>query len=248
MLRLASRTCLSFVEDMTTIRAVLVEDDEKICALLSSYLQNHNFEVTSVNDGADAAVIIIEQQPDIVILDLMLPNADGFSIYRQIKSSFSGKILFLTASEDDMDQVAALEMGADDFVNKPVQPRVLLARLRMLLRRKDDRQIVLSEPQLRIFGELQLDNSRKQCQLNNQNIKLTSSEFDLLWLLASHAEEILTREFLVKTLRGIEYDGIDRSMDNKVVVLRKKLGDNPALPRKIITVRNKGYLFVPDRW
>ncbi len=248
MLRLTSSACLSFVEDMTTIRAVLVEDDEKICALLSSYLQNHHFEVTSVSDGADAAAIIIEQQPDIVILDLMLPNADGFTIYRQIKSSYNGKILFLTASEDDMDQVAALEMGADDFVNKPVQPRVLLARLRMLLRRKDDRQAVQSAPQMLNFGELSLDNSRKQCRLNSENIKLTSSEFDLLWLLACHAEEVLSREFLVKTLRGIEYDGIDRSMDNKVVVLRKKLGDNPALPRKIITVRNKGYLFVPDRW
>ncbi|MFT5879058.1 MAG: two-component system response regulator RstA [Moritella sp.] len=248
MVNLPSNTFLLPMDDMPNIRAVLVEDDEKICELLSCYLTNHHFDVTCVNDGGNAAVTIIEQQPDIVILDLMLPNADGFTIYRQIKSSYRGKVVFLTASEDDMDQVAALEMGADDFVTKPVQPRVLLARLRMLLRRKTEKQAPHHEPKKISFGELELDDSRKQCRLNNQDIKLTSSEFDLLWLLASHAEEILTREYLVKTLRGIEYDGIDRTIDNKVVVLRKKLGDNPALPRKIITVRSKGYLFVPDRW
>jgi len=233
---------------MTNIKAVLVEDDDKICALLSCYLENNNFDVTCVNDGGDAADIIIAQQPDIVILDLMLPNADGFTIYRQIKPAYQGKILFLTASEDDFDQVMALEMGADDFVIKPVQPRVLLARLRMLLRRKDDPQTTPSAPKTISFGELHLDKPRKQCQLADSDIKLTSSEFDLLWLLADHAEEVLSREYLVKTLRGIEYDGFDRTIDNKVVVLRKKLGDNPSLPRKIITVRNKGYLFVPDRW
>ncbi|TEW53647.1 response regulator [Psychromonas sp. RZ22] len=233
---------------MTNVRAVLVEDDEKICELLSCYLSNNNFDVTCVNDGAEAAAVIITQQPDIVILDLMLPNADGFTIYRQIKPSYQGKTLFLTASEDDFDQVTALEMGADDFVSKPVQPRVLLARLRMLLRRQNNLVTPTLDPNQINFGELSLDKQRKQCLLSNLNIKLTSSEFDLLWLLSSHAEEVLSREFLVKTLRGIEYDGVDRTIDNKVVILRKKLGDNPALPRKIITVRGKGYLFVPERW
>ncbi|WP_019613807.1 response regulator [Psychromonas ossibalaenae] len=233
---------------MTNIKAVLVEDDLKICELLSSYLQNNHFDVTCINDGANAAAVIIAQQPDIVILDLMLPNADGFTIYRQIKSLYHGKILFLTASEDDLDQVMALEMGADDFVNKPVQPRVLLARLRMLLRRDNEQKTAAPIGKSIHFGDLHLDNQRKQCCLADADIKLTSSEFDLLWLLASHAEEVLSREYLVKTLRGIEYDGIDRTIDNKVVILRKKLGDNPALPRKIITVRSKGYLFVPERW
>ncbi|WP_028865339.1 response regulator [Psychromonas aquimarina] len=233
---------------MTNTTAVLVEDDQKICELLSSYLHNNHFDVTCINDGADAAAVIIAQQPDIVILDLMLPNADGFTIYRQIKSLYHGKILFLTASEDDLDQVMALEMGADDFVNKPVQPRVLLARLRMLLRRGNEEKTAAPISKNINFGDLHLDNQRKQCRLADVDIKLTSSEFDLLWLLASHAEEVLSREYLVKTLRGIEYDGIDRTIDNKVVILRKKLGDNPALPRKIITVRSKGYLFVPERW
>lgn len=234
---------------MTNVRAVLVEDDEKICELLSSYLSNKNFDVTCVNDGAKAAAVITSLQPDIVILDLMLPHTDGFSIYRQIKPSYQGKTLFLTASEDDFDQVTALEMGADDFVTKPVQPRVLLARLRMLLRRQNTLSATpLVTPNQIQFGELHLDKQRKQCLLSNINIKLTSSEFDLLWLLSSHAEEVLSRDYLVKTLRGIDYDGVDRTIDNKVVVLRKKLGDNPALPRKIITVRGKGYLFVPERW
>lgn len=233
-------------EEMNNITAVLVEDDEKISELLSCYLEKQHIRVTCVNDGADAVATIIDKQPDIVILDLMLPNVDGFTICRQIQPQYNGKLLFLTASEDDMDQVAALEMGADDFVVKPVQPRVLLARLRMLLRRHADNPKPISKELT--FGELYLDNQRKQCRLAKLDAKLTSSEFDLLWLLATHADEVLSRDFLVKTIRGIEYDGIDRTIDNKIVVLRKKLGDNPALPRKIITVRAKGYLFVPDRW
>ncbi|WP_252345856.1 winged helix-turn-helix domain-containing protein, partial [Shewanella indica] len=100
----------------------------------------------------------------------------------------------------------------------------------------------------RQFGELYLDNARKFCAISQLEVNLTTAEFDLLWLLSSHPDEILSREYLVKETRGIEYDGIDRSIDNKVVILRKKLGDNPSLPRKIITVRGKGYLFVPDRW
>ncbi|WP_144202392.1 MULTISPECIES: response regulator [Shewanella] len=229
-----------------SIKVVLVEDDEKISQLLSSYLTMQQIETVCVHDGADAVATILAEQPDLVILDLMLPNLDGFSICRQLQPVFDGKILFLTASEDDMDQVAALEMGADDFIIKPIQPRVLLARIRMLMRRAK-----VSAPQEQhhlSFGELELNQQRKQCLLAGEEISLTTSEFDLLWLLAAHADEILTREYLVKQIRGIEYDGIDRTIDNKIVVLRKKLGDNPALPRRIITVRARGYLFVPDRW
>lgn len=236
------------MDEMKGTQIVLVEDDLKLSALLTSYLEQQHIVVTQVHDGANAQESIKQNQPDLVILDLMLPNCDGFTICRAIRPDYNGKIIFLTASEDDMDQVAALEMGADDFIVKPVQPRVLLARIRMLLRRQSsDGEEMSNGREIRI-GELYLDNQRKQCSFQSQEVALTTSEFDLLWLLASHADEILTREFLVKTIRGIEYDGLDRTIDNKIVTLRKKLGDNPSLPRKIITVRGKGYLFVPDRW
>lgn len=236
------------MDEMKGTHIVLVEDDLKLSALLTSYLEQQHIVVTQVHDGANAQESIKQLQPDLVILDLMLPNCDGFTICRAIRPDYNGKIIFLTASEDDMDQVAALEMGADDFIVKPVQPRVLLARIRMLLRRQSsDGEEMSNSREIRI-GELYLDNQRKQCNFQSQDVALTTSEFDLLWLLASHADEILTREFLVKTIRGIEYDGLDRTIDNKIVTLRKKLGDNPSLPRKIITVRGKGYLFVPDRW
>lgn len=231
---------------------LLVEDDQKLTGLLSQYLQKQGFRVSCCHDGAQAPQQIEAEQPDLVVLDLMLPGMDGLSICRAVRASYQGKILILTASDDDMDQVAALEMGADDFVVKPLQPRVLLARIRMLLRRVE----TSSEPEAdshddnryRRHGTLVLDSSIRSCNLRDVSINLTPSEFDLLWLLASHPDEILSRDALVKATRGIDYDGIDRTIDNKIVSLRKKLSDNPAHPRRIITVRGKGYLFVPDSW
>jgi len=241
-------------------KIVLVEDDLKLCELLAHYFRQQQFDVVTVSDGNLATDTIIQHQPDLVVLDLMLPGVDGLTICRNVRPMVSSKILMLTASDDDIDHVAGLEIGADDFVNKPIKPRVLLARIRMLLRRGDEEHTVDSEPALldeslsgdgateRSHGSLSLNCRRKSCSLDNEEICLTDSEFDLLWLLACRPDEVLSRDFLVKSTRGIEYDGLDRTIDNKIVSLRKKLNDNPALPRKIITVRGKGYLFVPDRW
>ncbi|MGS2724697.1 response regulator [Porticoccus sp. GXU_MW_L64] len=234
---------------------VLVEDDKKLSGLLCTYLQNNGFSVLPVYQGNEAADTITSQQPALVILDLMLPGTDGLNICREVRPRYPGKILMLTASDDDIDQVAALEIGADDYVTKPIQPRVLLARIRMLLRRTDaeaepqnaGRQCTTGSRELR-FGGLYLHQSLHQCQLNNDIIDLTPSEFDLLWLLASHADEILSRDQLTKAIRGIDYNGLDRTVDNKIASLRKKLGDSSARPKRLITVRGKGYLFVPDYW
>ncbi|GAB3516366.1 response regulator [Photobacterium alginatilyticum] len=241
-------------------KIVLVEDDLKLCELLAHYFRQQQFEVVTVSDGSLATDTIIEHQPDLVVLDLMLPGVDGLTICRNVRPLVNSKILMLTASDDDIDHVAGLEIGADDFVNKPIKPRVLLARIRMLLRRGDESQTsttdVTTENEMSSggtltecrYGSLHLNGRRKLCSLDNEEICLTDSEFDLLWLLACRPDEVLSRDFLVKSTRGIEYDGLDRTIDNKIVSLRKKLDDNPALPRKIITVRGKGYLFVPDRW
>ncbi|MCQ1061327.1 response regulator [Photobacterium sp. DNB23_23_1] len=241
------------------LKIVLVEDDEKLCELLANYLRQQQFEVITVHDGLQAPDVIISHQPDLVVLDLMLPGMDGLSICRKIRGKIQSKIMILTASDDDIDHVAGLEVGGDDFVNKPIKPRVLLARIRMLLRRQinggtlgtdeqSQNQQTASDEQEQRYGKLSINHRSRNCEMDGETVCLTDSEFNLLWLLASHPDEVLTREFLVMETRGIKYDGLDRTIDNKIVTLRKKLGDNPSLPRKIITVRGKGYLFVPDRW
>lgn len=238
---------------------ILVEDDIKLSSLVQKYLQQQGFDVTVITDGNLATAAILTQQPELVILDLMLPGKDGLTICREIRSQFDGSILFLTASEDDMDHVAGVELGADDFIVKPIQPRVLLARIRMLLRRneKATTPVVTAQPVAEAktvsskdlsFGLLTIYLSKRQVVLNDEKVPLTTSEFDLLALLAGHAEEVLSRDFIYKTLRGIEYDGMDRAIDTKVANLRKKLGDNASMSTRIITVRGQGYLFVPDSW
>ncbi|EDP60530.1 putative DNA-binding response regulator [Vibrio sp. AND4] len=224
----------------------IVEDDLKLQTMLREYFVEQGFNVRCIDNGTDAPDAIIETQPDLVLLDLMLPGQDGLSVCRLIRECYKGKVLMLTASGDDFDHVAALEIGADDFVTKPIKPRVLLARIRMLLRRKEPTNVD-SDTCLEV-GVLCLNRLRKACTLNHEPIALTDGEFDLLWVLSSHPEQPLSREWLTKTLRGIEYDGTDRTIDNRVVTLRKKLGDTTTPPQKIITVRGKGYLFIPDAW
>ncbi len=238
---------------------LLIEDDEKLTKLLSLYLTRNGFCVEVGHKGTDTKRLIDSHNPDLLILDLMLPEMDGLSVCREIRADFKGKILILTASDDDMDQVAALEMGADDFVCKPLQPRVLLARIRMLLRRKElasepspkdesDHLEANEDDNVLQLGSLQLNKLTQRCLLDGELINLTPSEFDLLLILVSHADQVLSREHLVKLTRGIDYDGIDRTIDNKIVLLRKKLQDDPALPKRIITLRGKGYLLVSSEW
>ncbi|ABC30828.1 Response regulator consisting of a CheY-like receiver domain and a winged-helix DNA-binding domain [Hahella chejuensis KCTC 2396] len=236
-------------------RVLLVEDDEKLSSLICKYLQQNGFETEVVCDGGLAVDAILASQPEIVILDLMLPGKDGLTICREIRAHYHGRILFLTASEDDMDHVAGVELGADDFVVKPIQARVLLARLRMLLRRSEISGAVephershLSSGNTMTFGRLVLHLPKRAATFGGESVALTTGEFDVLWLLASHAEEVVSRDYLYKNLRGLDYDGLDRTIDGKIATLRKKLGDNASLSTRIITVRGQGYLFVPDSW
>lgn len=263
-------------------RILLAEDDQKLGDQVQRFLEKYGYQVDRVMDGLEAIDQIINLQPDIVILDLMLPGADGFQVCREVRAEFPGQILMLTASEDDMDQVAGLELGADGYLIKPIHPRVLLAHLRLLER---NHQPAISSGTVRVdkstrgtfainpdvdtvaphvavspetlateqtkwltFGQLQIHPIQRAVTLAGGDIILTPSEFDVLLLLASQAEQVVSRDEILKTLRGIEYDGFDRSVDVKVSALRKKLADNLSQPRKIITVRAKGYLFVPDAW
>ncbi|ERP93123.1 transcriptional regulator [Marinobacter sp. ES-1] len=232
-------------------RILIVEDDERLADLTREYLETNGLTVSLENHGGAAVERIRNEQPDLVVLDLMLPGEDGLSICRRVRPYYSGPIIMLTARTDDLDQVLGLEMGADDYIGKPVQPRVLLARIRAMLRRVENVPMAAEkssgeEPVRLQFNDLVVDRSMREAWLNEQSIDLTSAEFDLLWLLASHAGRVLSREEIFTALRGIEYDGQDRSIDVRVSRIRPKIGDDPIHPRRIKTVRSKGYLFVKE--
>jgi two-component system response regulator RstA len=223
---------------------MIVEDDERLATLTSDYLSANGLSVTVVSNGNEAIRRIPAEQPDIVVLDLMLPGADGLTVCREVRRQYRNPILMLTARTDDMDQILGLEMGADDYVAKPVKPRLLLARVRALLRRiEPDAE---SPPSRLEFGNLVIDNSAREVILDGLSVEMTSAEYDLLWLLASHAGTVLSRETIFERLRGIQYDGQDRSIDVRISRIRPKVGDDPDNPRRIKTVRSKGYLFVAD--
>ena len=236
---------------MTTVQdnppaIMIVEDDERLADLTCEYLQTNGLNVTVVSDGEEAIRRIGAEQPDLVVLDLMLPGADGLTVCREVRSAYKNPILMLTARTDDMDQVLGLEMGADDYVAKPVKPRVLLARIRALLRRVETDSERDSSPARLEFGALVIDNSAREVSLAGESVDLTSAEYDLLWLLASNAGTVLSRETIFEKLRGIQYDGQDRSIDVRISRIRPKVGDDPENPKRIKTVRSKGYLFVKE--
>ncbi|MDF3932384.1 response regulator [Pseudomonas citronellolis] len=229
-------------------RILIVEDDQRLAELTQDYLESNGLKVSVEADGARAVDRVLEERPDLVVLDLMLPGEDGLSICRRLRPDYDGPILMLTARTDDMDQVQGLEMGADDYVCKPVRPRLLLARIRALLRRSDGGEVAPVASSKRLtFGKLVIDNGMREAWLDEATIELTSAEFDLLWLLASNAGRILSREEIFNSLRGIEYDGQDRSIDVRISRIRPKIGDDPMHPRLIKTVRSKGYLFVGEQ-
>ena len=176
----------------------------------------------------------------------MLPTLVFHDSYT-LRERYDGVILMLTARTDDMDQVLGLDMGADDYVCKPVRPRLLLARIQALLRRSEPAEPATVESQRRLqFGPLVVDNALREAWLHEGGIELTSAEFDLLWLLVANAGRILSREEIFIALRGIGYDGQDRSIDVRISRIRPKIGDDPIHPRLIKTIRSKGYLFVPE--
>lgn len=227
-------------------RVLLAEDDERLATLVKDYLQANGFQVMIEGLGHNVPRSVATLMPDIVILDVMLPGKDGLTICKEIRPKYEGPILMLTARDSDMDQVLGLEFGADDYVIKPAEPRVLLARVRALLRRYNtaDREDVVEFN----FGALHIYVSARKVQLGDEPIILSSHEFDLLVELAKNAGKILSREFLFSSVYRRPYDGLDRSIDVRISHIRKKLRDDPENPEKIKTVWGKGYLFVPDAW
>jgi DNA-binding response OmpR family regulator len=226
-------------------KILLVEDDLGLQQLTKDYLEHNGLEVAALERGDEVFSYLENNHVDLMILDVMLPGKDGFSVCRQVRDKFSLPILMLTAKSEDFDQVLGLELGADDYVIKPAEPRVLLARVNALLRRG---QIVTKASEELQFGDLIIDKTSRIVQLSDKEIVLTSHEFELLWLLASNAGQVLSREHVHQHMIGRQYDGLDRTVDVRVSRIRKKLGDNSDKPFRIKTVWGQGYLFVSDAW
>ena len=237
------------IEEITHPHIMLVEDDMSLAEWFSDYLTEHGYMVTLVNRGDAAIELIKEDQPDLVVLDIMLPVKDGFDVCREVRSFYHGPILMMTARDQEMDEVLGLELGADDYVTKPIKPRAMLSRVKALLRRVNNQE--QSEPaseNCRQFGQLHLDANSRTTILNNLKVPISTNEFDVLWYLAQSAGQVVNRNELVKDIRGIDYDGFDRSMDIIVSRLRKKLGDDANNPFRIKTIWGQGYLFVINAW
>ncbi|AJZ60529.1 response regulator transcription factor [Paraburkholderia fungorum] len=229
---------------------LLIEDDDRLAQLIGEYLNSYEFNVTIVRRGDTAVAAVREHNPALVILDLMLPNMDGMEVCRRIRSFSRVPVLILTARVDVFDQIAGLETGADDYVIKPIEPRVLVARARALLRRAQPAES--AEPSTQdgtlSFGELVISPPDRAVSWRGQPVELKTAEYNLLLILARAAGTVLSRDDILRQLRGIEFDGLDRTVDAGISRLRRRFEDASPEPHKIKTIWGRGYLFSPSAW
>lgn len=228
-----------------TTKVLLVEDDESLAQWVSEYLTEQSFEVVLCQRGDQAIAAVKKHQPDLVLLDLMLPGKDGISVCRELRAFFHKPVIMMTAKGEEIDEVLGLEVGASDYIIKPVRPRILLARINAVLRGKQSQND--TEDTLTI-GQLSIDAIARDVFFNNEKLALSNAEYSLLYFLASHADQILDRDAVFLATKGREYDGLDRSVDVLISALRKKIGDDSQNPTKIKTIWGKGYLFVSQAW
>ncbi len=222
-------------------RVLLVEDDVALASMMVDFLSPHGFSVSTEGKGDSAVRRIVEENPDAVVLDVNLPGLDGFSVCRLVRPTYRGAVIMLTARGEEVDEVYGFEAGADDYMAKPVRPRALLARLRTHLRRATPTEYEARSKPIRV-GSLVVDASRRSVEIDHSTLDLTTSEFDLLHLLVENAGRPLSRDDIYQQIHGMKYDGIDRSIDLRISRLRKKLGDDPARPRRIKSVWGVGYI------
>ena len=229
-------------------RIMLVEDDVKLADMTKEYLEKNQFEVSIEYRGDLAVERILKEKPDFVILDYMLPGKDGKSICRELRPQFNNPIIIVTAHEDEVDEIVTLEIGVDDYIVKPIKPRALLARITNLLNRYERIAAEASSeqnvPKPDSHGSLQIDVQKRIAIVDGRDVNLTSCEFDLLSYFFANQGVILTREEIYRQMRGIEWDGADRSIDLRVSRLRNKIDDNGKSPRFIKSVRGTGYMLV----
>jgi two-component system OmpR family response regulator len=228
---------------------LLVDDDEDILALLTRFFRKHSHIVSTAKNSAEMFAALTKQSIDLVILDVMLQNEDGFSVCRQLRTTSQIPVIMLTAVADHTDRVVGLELGADDYLTKPFDQRELLARVKAVLRRTAEKSTVPTRSETRpilCFAGWRLDVARRELRsATNALVLLSGGEFDLLLAFAEHPQHVLTRDQLIDFARGSSHLAYDRSIDVQVSRLRYKLEDDPKNPALIRTVRNGGYIFAP---
>ena len=222
-----------------TDRILLIEDDRRLAEMVKNYLGEFGFSVTSAHSGGAGISLYRRESFDALILDLMLPDMDGLDVCRQIRADGEARILMLTARGDAMDRIIGLEMGADDYLAKPFEPRELLARLRSILRRAKSEQT----SQVLRFGRLEIDAAARQVRLDGEVRSLTSHQFALLLALAQHAGRVMSRDALMDLLKNERLEAFDRSIDVHISRIRAAIEDDAKTPRRVITVRGAGYVF-----
>ena len=229
------------------IRALIVEDDENLVALLRLHLEREGFEVHEALGGRAALEVARRAEPDVVILDWMLPQLGGMEVLRELRRSSDPYVIMLTARTDEVDRIVGLSTGADDYLTKPFSPAELVARIRAMLRRPrgGTRSPAAEQDAQSAYGGLTVDPVRREARLNGEEIVLTAMEFNLLATLASEPGVVFDRDRLLEKLWGGDYFGSDHVIDVHVANLRRKIGDDPQDPRYIQTVRGVGYRFRP---
>lgn len=225
-------------------RLLMIEDDDDLSSMVAEYLGNNGMQVTTRPDATKGLNTLRQDQFDAVILDIMLPDLDGFEVCRKIRAVSAIPILMLTARGDELDRIVGLELGADDYLPKPFNPRELLARLRAILRRASG---ALNQHDTTLhFGQLEIDPSARLVRLNGEPRNLTGHQFELLWALAKNAGRVLSRERLMDMVRGEELEAFDRSIDVHISRIRAAIEDDPKHPSRIITIRGTGYFFTKE--
>lgn len=222
-------------------RLLMIDDDVKLVELVREYLEPQGFELAAVHDGAAGLLAVDEQQPNLVILDLMLPGLDGLEVCRQLRRTSPVPVIMLTARGDETDRIVGLEMGADDYLPKPFNPRELLARIRAILRRAESVEDRVAPHSIEA-GPLCIDPGSRQVRMKGQTIDLTSAEFDVLHALAQSAGRVLTRDELLERVHGPGWAAYDRSVDVHISRIRQKIERDPRHPELLKTVRGVGYL------
>lgn len=230
---------------------LVVDDDQALRDLLARYLGEQGFAVRTAADGRELDRLLAEGvQPDVILLDLMLPGEDGLSIARRLRYALKVPIIMLSARGEDIDRIVGLEVGADDYLPKPFNPRELLARIRAILRRvetAETRGARAADETRRIEqGPFGLDLDMHTLHLRGQPVRLTEAEFQLLRVFMAHPRRLLSRDALMDKLKGFERSPFDRSIDVRVARLRRRIEPDPAHPRHLLTIRGEGYVFVPE--
>lgn len=234
------------VPNLSTACVLLVEDDRALRELVATYLRQNALNVIEAGDGMEMRAALAREAIDLIVLDLMLPGEDGLSLLRSLRAQSETPVIIASARGDEVDRIVGLEVGADDYLAKPFGPRELLARVRAVLRRAHPVQAAASTPSRCQFGGYQLDLQQHTLMRDDQEVALTSGEFNLLRILCEHANRVLSRDQLITLLKGYERNPFDRSVDVRITRLRRKIEPKPDTPVFIRTIWGEGYLFSPQ--